>query len=123
MNSIDPDEFTMPDWTDKSPKHFRFNMAQNFVTRIESKLDELGWSHSEFATTLGVTKGRISRVFNNPGNLTLDTMIRWCRALDLKPAIVVYEDSAVPNRDAPIHPAVFIKCWEALECPTDMWAF
>ena len=110
-------------WTDKSPKYFRLNIARNFVTRIEAKLEEMERSYSEFASMLGVSKGRVSRVFNNPGNLTLDTMIRWCRALDMKPAIVVYEDSAIPGRAAPIHPDVFVKCWEEMQYPTDMWAF
>ena len=67
-------------WTTQSTDQMASRVASDFLSQIEEKIAEADWSHTDLAEALGVTKGRISQVFNNPGNLTLKTMLKLAEA-------------------------------------------
>ncbi|MBN1424114.1 helix-turn-helix transcriptional regulator [Candidatus Fermentibacteria bacterium] len=110
-------------WTAENAASFRFAVADNFVTQVQMRLDELGLQQSHLAERLGIHESRVSQVLNNPGNLTLGTMVRLVRALEMKLAAVAYDDGDAGNERGPIHPEVFRLCWEALGKPADRWEF
>ena len=70
-------------------------IASDFLAQIEERIAEKDWTHAEMANALGVTEGRISQVFNNPGNLTLKTMIKMAAAVDLLVSVVAYPGRSI----------------------------
>ena len=112
-----------PHWTERSNKDFLFRIAADFITQLEDKMESIPISQDEFAKRLDVTKGRVSQVLNNPGNITLSKIIKYSRALGLKVSIVAYEDNDPNNERGPINSEVFNLCWEELGKPIDFWAF
>jgi len=110
-------------WTERSNKDFLFRIAADFITQLEDKMESIPISQDEFAKRLDVTKGRVSQVLNNPGNITLGKIIKYSRALGLKVSIVAYEDDDPKNERGPINSEVFNICWGKLGKPTDFWAF
>ncbi len=110
-------------WTDRSVEDFRFSVAHDFASQLESRIDTLGWSQTQLAKVLGVSKGRVSQIMNDPGNLTLDLMIEWSRAVGMKLCVFAYDDGDSGNTRGPINSAVFLTCWRNAGMPTDMWAF
>lgn len=110
-------------WTSESLTDFRFFVASDFVTQIQDRLSIAGLSQAQLAQRMGVTEGRISQIFNNPGNLTLNTMIQCVRSLDLKLTTLAYDDGDPDYRRGPVLSDVFQSCWVTLGKPRDNWEF
>ena len=94
-------------WTNRSSKDFLFRIAADFVSQLEDKMESASMSQDELAQRLGVTKGRVSQILNNPGNITLAKVIEYARTLEMKVSIVAYEDDDPRNERGPINSAVF----------------
>jgi transcriptional regulator with XRE-family HTH domain len=109
-------------WTEVEPKAFAHSMAFGFIAQIEKRLEDLGLSQSELARRLAVSEGAVSKVLNNPQNLTLETIAKYTRALQTKAAIVAYDDNDRTNRNGPVLPEIFNICWERAGKPRDMWS-
>lgn len=109
-------------WTESSPQKFAYRIASDFIEQIREVMKIKGWSQNKFAKKLNLTPGRVSQILNNPGNLTLETMVQWARALKLKVSVVAYDDNDGSNERGPINAEVFRLCWEHLRKPTDMWS-
>ena len=103
-------------WTEKNINAFVNRLSFDLVTQLSKKMDSLSITQSEFAEKLGLTKGRVSQIFNNPGNLTLNKMCQYANALEMKITIVAYE-----NECGPVHSEIFNLCWEKTGKPTDFW--
>ena len=56
---------------------------------IDDVMHERGISRKELAGKMGVDPSRISRLLNDPDNITIKTFYRLCNALDLMPSICV----------------------------------
>lgn len=110
-------------WTERSNKDFLFRIAVDFIAQLEDKMESLPISQDELAQRLGVTKGRVSQILNNPGNITLGKIVEYARTLEMKVSIVAYEDNDPNNERGPINSAVFNICWEKYGKPQDFWAF
>lgn len=110
-------------WTAENAASFRFAVADNFITQVQMRLEDLDLRQSELADRMGIQESRVSQVLNNPGNLTLATMVRMARALEMKLALVAYDDGDAQDAKGPIHPEVFRLCWEALGKPADRWEY
>ncbi len=108
-------------WTEKSPDDFLYQIAADFVAQLEEKIQAESWTQAELAHKLGVSKGRVSQILNNPGNLGLRTMIRFTRVLGMKIAIVAYDDKDPENKRGPINSEVFRVCWERSGEPANFW--
>lgn len=108
-------------WTEKSPDDFLYQIAADFVAQLEDKIQTESWTQAELANKLGVSKGRVSQILNNPGNLGLRTMIRFTRVLGMKLAIVAYDDKDPENKRGPINSEVFRVCWERSGKPANFW--
>jgi transcriptional regulator with XRE-family HTH domain len=78
-------------------------------------------SRTELAEKLGKTSGRVSQVLNNPGNLGIRTIVEYTRALGMKVAIIAYDDGDPDNDKGPIIPEVFVRSWEKLDRPNDLF--
>jgi len=109
-------------WTNESVKAFLYRISFDFVTQLENMMDADGVKPNELAKRLGVSKGRVSQILNNPGNLTLRTVVEYARALDVKVAIVAYDDDDVDNDNGPVNPQIFAACWERSGKPTDFFS-
>lgn len=108
-------------WTEKSHDSFSMAVAHNFVAQIEEHMERLNMSRKEFAKSAGVSKGYVSQLLNDPGNLTTRVMVACARALGLKVSILAYDDGDYNNEFGPIHPNIFNGCWERYGKPMDMW--
>lgn len=104
-------------WSEKSAKDFRFAVAFDYIAQVQIALEERDLSQSEFAERVGVSKGRISQLFNNPGNMTMDSMVRFARGIGQKMGIVFYDDGDPQNELGPVDSELFRASWEAMGKP------
>jgi transcriptional regulator with XRE-family HTH domain len=109
-------------WTEESVDAFAHNLAFNFIAQIERKLETTPLSQTELAHRLGVSEGAVSKVLNNPQNLTLKTIAKYARALQMKAAVVAYEDDDPRNEKGLISPEIFTTCWQRAGKPRDVWS-
>jgi transcriptional regulator with XRE-family HTH domain len=110
-------------WTERSTEDFLYSIASDFVEQLQSKMATLNkMTRAKLAKAAGISKGRVSQIFNDPGNISLDTAIRLARALGLGVSLLTYENSADPNNErGPVNADVFRNCWERAGRPFDMW--
>jgi transcriptional regulator with XRE-family HTH domain len=113
----------MSHWTEKTYKDFLYRITDDFIVQLEDKMEALNISQDEFANKLGVTKGRVSQIINNPGNMTLKKIVEYARTLGMKVSVVAYDDDDADNINGPINSEVFKICWEKSGSPKDLWAF
>jgi transcriptional regulator with XRE-family HTH domain len=109
-------------WTAESDDAFAHKLAFDFIAQIENQLELQEISRTSFAHRLGVTPGSVSQVLNNPQNLTIKTIAKYCQGLGQKAALIVYQtrkDSE--NNEGPISPEVFKTCWQRWGEPQDFW--
>src|SRR4051794_37739593 len=109
-------------WTAESVENFTFRIASDFLAQIESQLETDGTNRSKIAQLIGRSKGRVSQLFN-PGNITLGSDVRLCRALGMKVSLVAYNDKDPNNQNGPIDSEVFSKCWAKLGAPRTYFEF
>lgn len=110
-------------WTERSVEDFLYSIATDIVEQLQSKMKALdNMTKAKLAKAAGISKGRISQIFNDPGNISLDTVVRLARALGMKVAVMAYEDTDDPNNErGPVNSDVFRICWEKAGRPFDMW--
>lgn len=108
-------------WTQRSVADFVYNISSNFVAQLETRMEEKEISRSELAARMNKSNGRVSQVFNNPGNLSLRVIVEYARTLDMKVSIVAYDDGDPDNKNGPINPEVFVKSWEKANRPLDLF--
>jgi transcriptional regulator with XRE-family HTH domain len=109
-------------WTERSVNDFLYRIASDFVTQLKQRIQSETVSKAKLAEKLGVSKGRVSQILNNPGNLTLKMIIKCARALGMKVAIVAYDDGDQTNERGPINSEIFRVCWENSGKPIDFWS-
>jgi transcriptional regulator with XRE-family HTH domain len=109
-------------WTEKSIDDFLYRIASDFVMQLEERIQSEPLSKVKLAENLGVSKGRVSQILNNPGNLTLKMIIKCARALGMKVAVVAYDDGDQTNQQGPINSVIFRSCWENSGKPLDFWS-
>jgi transcriptional regulator with XRE-family HTH domain len=112
----------MKHWTERSVNDFLYRITADFVAQLEDKIASKSLNKSELAQKLGISKGRVSQILNNPGNLSLRTIIKFARALGIKIAIVAYDDKDQDNKRGPIDSEIFRICWENSGRPADFWS-
>ena len=105
-------------WTAKL-QSFQNHITDEYLTMLEDRLEEKGMNRRQFAKLIGVSEGRVSQIFKNPGNLTISKMVEWSRKLGLKFAILTYDDGDPDNVLGPVFADVFKDIWEILEKPRD----
>ena len=108
-------------WTERSIEDYIFSIGADFIGQLEDKMEAEGLSQNDLALRLGKTKGRVSQVFNRPGNLTLGNIVKYSRALSIKASIVAYQDDDPKNKKGPINSEVFRASWEKCGKPRDLW--
>ena len=108
-------------WTQTSIADFIYNISATFVSQLESRMEEKEINKSELAIRLQKSNGRVSQVLNDPGNLSLRVIVEYARALGMKVGIVAYDDGDPDNNNGPINPDVFVKSWEKLNRPGDLF--
>jgi transcriptional regulator with XRE-family HTH domain len=108
-------------WTTGNDKAFLFKIVDDFIMQIEKKMEALNISQGKLAKKLRVSKGRVSQVMSNPGNVSLLTVIKYSRSLGMKVALIAYEDNDPKNIKGPINSEVFMSCWEKCYKPRDLW--
>ncbi len=110
-------------WTANSTANFAYSIAADFAAQVELKLEGIPLDRKEYAKKLGVGKSRVSKLLNDPGNLSVESMVRCARALGMKVAVVAYDDNDPNNENGPIGGEVFRTSWEKSGQPRDMFDF
>ena len=103
-------------WTDND-ESFKYFLAADFITQFEAIAESSGINQAEVASRIGVTPGRISQIINNPGNLTIETMVSLSRAVGAKSAFIVYSDNDPTNKYGPLSGSIFTECWKLAGSP------
>jgi hypothetical protein len=109
-------------WTAESVSNFTYRIAADFLAQVETKIENGEVSRTELAQRLDRTAGRVSQLFNNPGNLTVTSAVRLVRAAGMKVALVAYEDNDPQNNNGPVNSAIFYQCWKHMGAPTTFFA-
>jgi len=110
-------------WTERSIEDYRFKIAADFINQLEEKMESNNINQDKLAELTGLTKGRISQILNNPGNITIGNIVKFSRAVGLKVSLVAYDDNDKGNDRGPINSEIFKICWENMGKPSDFWAF
>jgi len=107
-------------WGNRTINDFLFQLGADFVSQLR---DIMGTdvSRAELAAKLRVSKGRVSQILNNPGNLTMKNAVQYSSALGRKVAMVVYDDNDPTNENGPILPQIFTECWNRQGKPRDFF--
>lgn len=108
-------------WTERSAEDFVFRIGADFIVQLEEKMEAEEISQNDLAQKIGKTGGRVSQVFNHPGNITLGNIVRYARALGMKASVMAYEDGDPENKKGPINAGIFRTCWEKCGKPRDFW--
>ena len=106
-------------WTERNVEDFTHSLSSDFVIQLEKRIEDEEVTKKKIADRLGITAGAVSQVLNSPGNLELKTMVQYARAVGMKVAVVVYDDSDPDNSKGPVISGIFEKCWERLGKPQD----
>ncbi len=109
-------------WTERSIEDYHFRIAADFISQLEEKMADGGISQLELATLTGLSRGRVSQVINNPGNITVKIIVKFARALGLKVSLLAYDDGDPGNTRGPINSDIFRICWENSGKPLDFWS-
>ncbi|MBA2703127.1 MAG: helix-turn-helix transcriptional regulator [Blastocatellia bacterium] len=114
---------TTTHWTERSPEDFLYSIASDFIEQLRAKMKKMGMTQSKLAKAADVSKSYVSQVFNDPGNLSLVTIVKFAKAVGMKVSVVGYEGESLTSADSgPVNSEVFRLCWEAQGKPADMWA-
>lgn len=108
-------------WGNRNTRDFLYQISLDFAAQLQGLMGRIV-NRAELAKKLAVSKGRVSQVLNNPGNLTMLKVVQYTRALGYKVAIVVYDDGDPANEYGPIVPQIFEKCWQVAGRPRDFIA-
>ena len=109
-------------WTERSTKDYLFHIVADFIVQLEERMERQGINQDKLAKLLRITKGAVSQVLNKPGNMKLDNIVKYARALGLKVSIVAYDDGDRGNTRGPINSEIFKICWEKQGKPGDFWS-
>lgn len=104
-------------WAPEDIDSFVKLVAHDLVSQVNQRMNDAGLSRRKAADYMDVTRARVTQMLNNPGNMTIRSMVRLVRVLGLKVSIVIYEDEDIS--DGPIDPVVFLTCWERCGKPRD----
>jgi hypothetical protein len=110
---------TLKHWTEESAEDYIYQIGSSFVRQLELFMGDT--KQHELAAALNVTPGRVSQMFNNPGNATLKRCVEYARVLGLKVAVVAYNDGDKENARGPIDGQVFEQCWQRSGRPNDFF--
>jgi predicted XRE-type DNA-binding protein len=108
-------------WTNRSTTDFVYRVSSDFVIQLETKLEKEAMNHKQFAELVGHGESRVSQIMNNPGNLSLSSIVKYARALGMKVAIVAYDDEDPDNHRGPIASTIFEECWNKAGRPKDFF--
>jgi len=103
-------------WTAESTESFVHRIASDFLAQLETKIEKGEISRSELAHRLDRSPGRVSQLFN-PGNITIGTAVKLVRAMNMKVALVAYDDNDPENHGGPINSEIFSRCWQLTGAP------
>jgi transcriptional regulator with XRE-family HTH domain len=109
------------DWTERNIENFVSRIRFDFITQLQKKMELMPISQSELAQKMDLTEGRVSQILNNSGNLTLQSIVRYSRALGLKVSIVAYDDNDPDNQHGLVNSEIFATCWEKEGKPASVW--
>lgn len=103
-------------WTAESTDNFVHRIASDFLAQLEIKIESGKISRSELAQRLDRSPGRVSQLFN-PGNITIGTAVKLVRAMEMKVALVAYDDNDPENHSGPVNSEIFSRCWQFTGAP------
>ena len=81
---------------ERDPESVAETLAVDVTEQAMSLLSRRGLSRTSLAKRMGVSKARVSRIFNAPPNLTLLSIAQLAVALEVRPVIAL--DGGTANR-------------------------
>jgi len=112
----------MKHWTAESDLALIHKLGFDFIAQLEKRMDETGLTQAKLAHALGISEGAVSKMLNNPQNLTLKTIAKYSKALGIKAAIIAYDDDDPKNQNGLISAEIFTACWQNAGKPRDFWS-
>lgn len=75
------------EWMRSDPAYLAEDIAMDVTETCARIMQERGISRADLAERMGVSRAYITKVFNSPPNLTLQTIAALALALDLRPTV------------------------------------
>lgn len=69
------------------------------MSRLEAEMNRRGMTKTELAKRAGLNRAYLSRIFADPPNVTMGTLVAIANALDLRLDILVVPRDAPPSED------------------------
>src|SRR5260221_10820375 len=109
-------------WTETKIENFRYRITSDFLDQLIKKMKSESISQAQLAKKLNLSPGRVSQILNGEmNNFSLESIISYARALEMKVSLVAYEDDDPNNERGPIDAEIFATCWERQGKPIDFF--
>jgi len=105
----------------RESKKLFLQVSFDYLSQLKAVIEAKRIGRSAVAKILGVSKGRVSQIFNRPSNLKLEKIVEYARRLNRKVAIVLYDDGDGRNKKGPILPQIFVECWKRQGSPRNFF--
>jgi transcriptional regulator with XRE-family HTH domain len=95
-------------------------MMHHFTGQLLLEMEQRGVTLEELAKRMKVSKSHAAQLLKTTGNLTVKSIARLAKALDLFVTLVPHHED---DSDGlwPVHPQAFLDCWEHMEKPKSNW--
>jgi transcriptional regulator with XRE-family HTH domain len=97
----------------------RYRIVADFLVQIDQMLVEKDMTHADLAERSGVTPGRISQIFNNPGNVTMDTVVALADAVGFSVSLVACDMGKKAPERGYVLAGILAECWRRMGRPTN----
>jgi len=109
-------------WTQASDEDLSFSILSDFLADVETRMELLSISRSVLAQRLDVTPSAVTQALDGEAaNPTVQTLVKYAKAVGLKVALVCYDDSDPANNLGPVYAGIFAKSWEKCGKPRDLF--
>lgn len=81
----------------------------DFVNDLLLEVERRLLLESDLAEKVGMSEDQLSKMLDKPRNMTLETMVRLGRALDMEVSVVLYKPK---NKGEVVNSQVFVESWE-----------
>jgi predicted XRE-type DNA-binding protein len=110
-------------YTSESDKSFVRRILFDFVAQLEERLAVSQIKQSDVARKLNISESAVSQVLNlDRSNFSLETLVKYARALGMKVSLVAYDDKDPTNENGPVGSEIFSLSWAKLGMPRDTWS-
>lgn len=110
-----------PHWTEESTDAYKYALTFDFIDQVEAQIELKGITFEQLAVTVNYSPESLKKLFENPWDMTIEFMIKLCKAVGMKLSLLAYDDNDPENYGGPINSQIILNCWEDRGKPKNMF--